>query len=68
MIIVNKQGDIKEYGKPIKETDHKLFFQLGSVCKHSINFFHKKQTLNNFRKFVAEKEFDKATFKSLKIH
>jgi len=68
MIIVKKDGNIKELGKPIKETDNKLFFQLGSIFKHSINSFHRKQTLNNFRKFVAEKALDGVTFKSIQIH
>lgn len=54
MIIV-KKNDIVELGKPIKETNNKLFFQLGSVWKHSINAYHFSQTLTNFRKFVNDK-------------
>lgn len=70
MIIVTKQGNIKEYGKPVKETEHKLIFQLGTVNKHSINKYHKEQTLKNFRQKVAEIAFDnlKVGFSSFKLH
>ncbi len=65
MIVVTKQGDIKELGKPIKETDNKLFFQLGSVWKHSINHYHYSQTLFNFRRIIADKKFNEVKIKSI---
>jgi hypothetical protein len=70
MIIVTKQGNIKEYGKPVKETEHKLVFQLGTVNKHSINKYHREQALKNFRQKVAEIAFDnlKVGFSSFKYH
>jgi hypothetical protein len=70
MIIVTKQGNIKEYGKPVKETEFQLIFQLGAINKHSINSYHKKQTLKNFRQKVAEIAFDnlKVGFSSFKYH
>ena len=70
MIIVTKQGNIKEYGKPVKETEFKLIFQLGTVNKHSINKYHKKQILKNFRQKVAEIAFDnlKIGFSSFKYN
>tara|TARA_R110001592_G_scaffold187732_1_gene432580 strand:+ start:6877 stop:7122 length:246 start_codon:yes stop_codon:yes gene_type:complete len=70
MIIVTKQGDIKEYGKPVKETEFKLVFQLGVVNKHSINKYHKEQTLKNFRLKISEIAFDnlKVGFSSFKYH
>ena len=49
MIICKTNGDIKELGKPVKETDNKLFFQLGSIWKHSIHPAHFSQKLNSFR-------------------
>lgn len=70
MIIVTKQGNIKEYGKPVKETEFKLVFQLGVVNKHSINKYHKEQTLKNFRLKISELAFDnlKVGFSSFKYH
>ena len=70
MIIVTKQGNIKEYGKPVKETEHKLVFQLGTVNKHSINKYHREQALKNFRQKVAEIAFNnlKVGFSSFKYH
>jgi len=68
MIIVTKQGDIKELGKPVKETDNKLFFQLGSVWKHSINHYHYSQTLYNFRRLINDKKFNELKVKSTLKH
>ena len=68
MIVVTKQGNIKELGKPVKETDNKLFFQLGSVWKHSIDHYHYSQTLFNFRRLVTDKKFNKINFKSTLKH
>lgn len=68
MVIITKQGNFRELGKPIKETDHKLIFQLGSIWKHSINSYHYSQILEKFRRYVIEKDFEKRAFNSIQIH
>jgi len=41
--------ELKEMGKPIKETDCWLFFEKGKIAKHSIESFHFKHEIQRFR-------------------
>ena len=42
--------ELKEMGKPIKETDCWLFFEKGKIAKHTISRWHLKSEIENFRK------------------
>jgi len=59
MIICKTNGDIKELGNPIKETNNKLFFQLGSIWKYSIHPAHFNQKINTFRKMLNDQALRK---------
>jgi hypothetical protein len=48
--------ELKDMGKPIKETDCWLFFEKGKIAKHTIERFHIK---NEIKKFRAELSFNK---------
>ena len=42
--------ELKDMGKPIKETDCWLFFEKGKIAKHTISRWHLKSEIENFRK------------------
>jgi hypothetical protein len=48
--------ELKDMGKPIKETDCWLFFEKGKIAKHTIERFHIE---NEIKKFRAELSFNK---------
>ena len=49
--------ELKEMGEPIKETDCWLFFEKGKVAKHTIESFHQKNEIEQFRKYLRFKEY-----------